>query len=114
MTNIKKTTITIAILFLLVLFSGCIETLSKGKHSGQITAVQKEGLIWQTWDVYVKTDISSSQEDKYCVEDESLIPQLYTLSENRTKITLLYRGEFYTAPWRCSDTRAGIITGIER
>lgn len=96
------------------LLSGCIETVSNGKHSGQITATDKTGLIWKTWDVYVKTDISSSQEDKYCVEDASLILLLNELSEDRTKVTILYRDEFYTAPWRCEDIRAGIITGIER
>lgn len=103
----------ILIIAVILSVTGYIETTSNGRHSGQISAVEKNGIIWQTWDVYVKSDISSSQEDKYCVEDASLIPQLQSLSENRNKTTLLYRDEFMVAPWRCGNDEVGIITGIE-
>ncbi len=94
--------------------SGCIEILTNGRHSGQITAIEKNGFIWKTGTVYVKSDISSSQEDRYCVEDETLIPLLDNLSQTRQRVTLLYRDEIYKAPWRCSvSDNAGIIIGIE-
>ncbi|MFZ3385335.1 MAG: hypothetical protein WA144_15550 [Candidatus Methanoperedens sp.] len=106
-----NTMIMMVFVLAVVLLSGCIETLKNGRHSGQVTAIEQSGLIWKTWDVYVKSDISSSQEDRYCVEDVSLIPQLDALSKSRTKVTVLYRGEFYVAPWRCNGLE--IITGVE-
>ena len=111
MINIK---IIVSMMILLILLSsGCIETTINGKHSGQITAIDKTGILWKTYDVYVKSDISSSQEDLYCVEDSSLIPKLEKLSKERKQVTLLYRNEFIIAPWRCGLSVAGIITGVE-
>jgi len=112
MMKVKVILVLMAILTLSL--SGCIETTSNGRHSGQVTAVEKNGVIWKTWDVYVKSDISASQEDKYCVEDVSLIPLLEQASKDRVKVTLLYRDELIVAPWRCENTEEGIITGIER
>ncbi len=102
------------ILTIILASSGCIETTSNGRHNGQVTAVERNGVIWKTWDVYIKSDISSSQEDKYCVEDTTLIPQLDALSKDRTKVTVLYRDELVVAPWRCGNDEVGIITGIEK
>jgi hypothetical protein len=106
--------IILSMLFLALIVSGCIETLSNGKHAGQITSIEKEGLIWKTYTVYVKSDISSSQEDTYCVEDQGILPELYQASKDRAKITLLYRDEIIVAPWRCGSYNGGIITGIEK
>ena len=101
----------VAMILVSILLSGCITTTTNGRHSGQITAIEKNGLIWKTWDVYVKTDISSSQEDRYCVEDETLIPKLDKLSKDRQKVTVLYKAELIVAPWRCEGSE--IITGVE-
>jgi C4-type Zn-finger protein len=108
----KKIVIGIMIVLSIVI-SGCMETVSNGKHNGQITAVEKSGMLWQTYNVYVKSDISSSQEEKYCVEDVSLIPKLENFSKERKKVTLIYRDELYVAPWRCDMDREGIITNVE-
>lgn len=111
---IKKLIICMIVIFIISLMSGCIETMNNGKHNGQITAIEKEGLIWKTYTVYVKSDISSSQEDNYCLEDLSLIPKIEQSSKDRSKVTVLYRDEFIVAPWRCGSYNGGIITGIEQ
>ena len=108
--------LSIAIIILLIIllsFSGCIETTSNGKHSGQITAFEKEGLIWKTYTVYVKSDVSSSQEDTYCLEDLSILPQIEKASKDRSKVTINYRDELIVAPWRCGIYNGGIISGVE-
>ena len=110
----SKIVILMLILAIILASSGCIETLSNGRHAGQITAIEKEGLIWKTYTVYVKSDISSSQEDIYCVEDLSLLPELNHLSKERQKVTLIYRDEAIVAPWRCGTYNGGIITGVEK
>ncbi len=106
--------VAILIMIIVSLLSGCIETMNNGKHNGQITAIEKEGLIWKTYTVYVKSDISSSQEDTYCLEDLSLVPKVEQFSKDRSKVTILYRDELIVAPWRCEPYNGGIITGIEQ
>lgn len=98
-------------IIVVLLLSGCWETTRNAEHNGQITAIEQSGAFWKTWTVYVKTDISSSQEDHYCVEDETLIPQLKNISDTRQKVTLIYRAEMFIAPWRCGQSE--IITGVK-
>lgn len=110
----SKFIIAVLILAIVSVSSGCIEIVSNGKHNGQITSIEKEGVIWKTYSVYVKSDISSSQEDQYCVEDLTLVPIIEQASKDRLKVTVLYRDELIVAPWRCGRSPAGIITGVER
>lgn len=108
-----KRVILCSLIALLLLTSGCLITARNGRHTGQITAIEQSGAIWPTWRAYVKTDISSSQEEAYCVDDASLIPKLRALSENRTRVTLIYHDELVTAPWRCDGEQGGIIDDYE-
>ena len=95
--------ITILVLLSVALLSGCYTTTENGKHSGQITALEKTGMFWKTWEVYIKSDISSSQEEQYCVEKESLLPILEKVSKDKQRVTLEYHSEFLVAPWRCES-----------
>lgn len=97
----------------LLLLTSCWQTTRNAEHNGQVTAVELNGVVWPTWSVYVKTDISSSQEDQYCVEDQNLIPLMKNLSDSRAKVTFFYRDEFIIAPWRCSGSDQAIITGVK-
>lgn len=109
----KKILICFLILICLTL-SGCWWTTTNGKHSGQITAIEDNGLFWKTTSVYIKSDISSSQEEMYCLENKDLIPLLETASVNKTRVTLVYHDEFIIAPWRCSETDTGIIDKVNQ
>jgi len=109
----KRILTLLLILGVIIASSGCIETVRNGEHSGQVTAIEKEGIIWKTWTVYVKSDVTASEEDTYCVEDPALVGQLVSASELRNKITVHYRDELIVAPWRCGIYNGGIITGIE-
>ena len=65
-----------------------------GYHSGYVTAVDQDGLIYPNYQVYVKTDNSSSQEDIYCINrnNPTLANQLKELSKSREQVTLYYEG----------------------
>ena len=106
----KKKILLLALLPLLL--SSCWITTTNGRHNGQIIAVDKSGPFFQTWDVYIKSDISSSQEEMYCVRDESLIPQLQEFSKLRQKVTIKYYDVFIVSPFACNGGE-GIISGIE-
>lgn len=65
-----------------------------GSHTGYITAVESSGYIFRNYVVYVKTDLSSSQEDKYCVhrDNSSLADTLKKAAKLKVKITVNYHG----------------------
>jgi len=97
---------------LAILLSGCVTTTKDGEHTGYITALEKTGLIWKTGNVYIKSDVSSSQEDLYCVINQDVYNKLKDKSVNKEKVTILFHDEMIIAPWRCEST-SGIIDGIK-
>lgn len=95
-----------------IFIAGCGVTTRDAEHTGYITAVEKNGLIWPTGRVYVKSELSSSQEDAYCVEDENVYKLLKEKSIKKENVTLIYKSEAIVAPWRCGEDSA-IVTGIK-
>ena len=90
----------IVLLLPAILLTGCW-TISEGEHTAYITTAQKVGLIWKTGRVYTKTDLSASNEDRFCVEDEGVFNQLVELARSGEKVTLILHNEMIRAPWRC-------------
>ena len=89
-----------------------IGPVNDGQHTGYVTAVEQEGWIFKTWRAYIKTDPQSSQEDKYCVTDESLIKQLKERAKDRKLITVDYSAPFII--WNTQCAREGsILRSIE-
>lgn len=84
---------------------------SNGQHTGYVTAVEKNGLIWKTWTAYIKTDPQSSQEDKYCVTDESVVAELKKASQTRELITVNFDQPWLVWKMQCNSEGA-IITGL--
>lgn len=69
----KKINIFIVLLATTLLLSGCsFITGRNAEHTGFITAVSQEGLIFQNYRIYFKTDMSSSQEDVYCLHRDNI------------------------------------------
>jgi len=104
----------VAIFILLFFFKGVhLETTRDGSHTGYVTAVETNGLIFKTITVYVKTDAESSQEDIYCLIDKSLINTLKELENNKTKVTIQFIDYLFPAITECGSYNAGIITGVK-
>jgi hypothetical protein len=103
----RKTILVLLIICLLGL-TGC-GYMGEGKQSGYITAVEKSGLVFPTYSAYIKTDLSSSQEDKYCVDNDDLAPLLEKVQEGKIRVTIKYHEEFMIGPWRCGPQDIAII-----
>ena len=89
------------------------QTLYNGEHTGSITAIETTGIFFKTTTVYFKSDVQSSQEDMYCLIDESLIPELKLLSENKSKVTIKYIDYLVKGDKYCNSEPGGIIVGIK-
>ena len=62
---------------------------SIGTHTGVVTAVEyNSNIIWEANIVYFKTVRESSQEDRYCVNDESVKNQLIEAQKNKKEVTI--------------------------
>ncbi len=83
-----------------------------GQHTGYVTAVQRQGIFFKTWRAYIKTDVSSSQEDSYCIVDENVVKQLQTAAETKELITVTYFDWLFTGLANC-EGESDVIGGIK-
>ena len=89
----------ISLPFVLFSFNG-----SQGEHTGYVTAVEfNDNLIWDDNLVYFKTDLESTQEDKYCVNDELLKTILEEHAKKSTKITIRFQHKMFTYIGDCNE-----------
>jgi C4-type Zn-finger protein len=91
-----------------------IKTTSNGSHTGYVTAIEDNGIIFKGVTVYFKTNAQSSQEDRYClyVENKELRQQLQNAQESQTKVTITFIDYVMKSQVHCSGEIA-IITGVK-
>jgi len=85
---------------------------TKGEHTGFVTAVERNGVFFKTGTAYVKTDLSSSQEDKYCVADSAVYNKLVELSKNHSRAVLQYVSWMRSGVRYCENEEAVIIDAV--
>lgn len=78
-----------------------VETGS-GHHTGYVTAVQKNGVFFKTGRAYIKTDLSSSQEDLYCVTDDAVFTELERYAKEKKQVDLSYFSWFSAGVTNCA------------
>lgn len=84
----------------------------QGTHTVYVTATETSGLIYETSKVYVKSDLASTQEDIYCVNDPHLLSELDLMAQQKQRITLHYKNGFIIPRWVCSPWSESIVTGF--
>ena len=87
----------VAVIFILVtvaFFGLRFSSTTEGVHSGFVTTVQQNGYIFPNYQVYFKTDNSSSQEDVYCVNRNNtyLGKKLKELNLAKKRVSITYKG----------------------
>ena len=86
---------------------------SIGSHTGVVTAVEyNSNLIWGANIVYFKTVRESSQEDRYCVNDENVKNQLIEAQKNKKEVTIYFKNNFIMWKWDCNGGES-IIYKVE-
>lgn len=83
----------------------------EGTHSGYVTAVQTTGIIFDTNEVFFKTDTSTTQEDMYCVVDSELLEKLRDVSASNSRVEIGYIKYLANGITTCSG-QLDIITSV--
>lgn len=113
-----------SILFILILIIGFIVflcfaifglhiiTTESGSHTGYVTAIETNGLIFKTDSVYFKTNAESTQEDRYCILNQTLKSKLEQYQKERKLVTIkFYTWMFYG--WKyCKMDDTAIISDV--
>jgi len=99
-------------LIIIVPFFGFHKNTGNGTHVGFVTAVEKSGVFFKTGTAYIKSDISSSQEDSYCVVDDKVLEDLRALSLKKSKVEVTYFEWFSAGIANCAGEGA-IISGVK-
>lgn len=87
---------------------------SNGEHTGYVTAVEENGLIFKTPSVYIKTKLDSSQEDRYCIiKDSALIEELRTAAIEEKRITIEFEDWFIRGFTNCSTHDIAVVNNIK-
>ena len=84
---------------------------TNGEHTGYITAVEQNGIIFKTYRVYLKTDLQSSQEDAYCVVDPVIFSDLEKVSREKTQVSVGYLSWLFSGVKNCGRESA-VITSV--
>jgi hypothetical protein len=107
-----------AIIFLLLILlplffvnTIAIQTTYNGHHTGTVTAVETNGMIWKTDRAYFKSDAQSSQEDAYCVIDDKVKAQLDEFARRKATVTIAY-DDYLIVGWAYCGSESGIITSV--
>ena len=90
-------------------------TPTQGQHTGIVTATEKNTNFpfgWITKGVYFKTSMYTSQEDQYCVIDDSLYQQLEYYQANQTVVTINFENGWFSMPWWLCGMGDTIIQGV--
>lgn len=104
--------IVVYLLIFLPMFGLHINT-GNGTHVGFVTATEKSGLVWKTGTAYIKTDLSSSQEDAYCVIDDQVLEELKEFSIKKEKVQVGYIG-FVSAGFTNCNGEGSVIVSVSQ
>lgn len=111
----------VALVIILVVVGGLIGILfaligggvpNSGQHTGIVTSVEQEGIIWHTYKAYVKTSAQSTQEDAYCVTDPQVVTALQNDADAIKEVTVYYSRGFFVGPWSCGG-ESSIIRSVK-
>lgn len=85
----------------------------EGEHTGYVTATETTGIFYKTKRAFLKTDTQSSQEDMYCVLDETAYEKLQQAQTSKEKVTVQYIDWLAKGIKNCGGEQGGVITGVK-
>lgn len=63
----------------------------EGNQVGYVSATEKSGFIFKTGVAYIKPTLESTQEDIYCVMDDSILKTLQDTSDSKQTVKIYHK-----------------------
>ena len=101
------------ILIIIFSFTGLHIEDNRGSQVGYITTVETNGLVFKTNSAYIKSNLESSQEERYCVIDEEVKNQLVQAMESDQKIKIYFYDWLFRGVNNCKISDLDIIYKID-
>jgi hypothetical protein len=102
---LKKIFWPVAVVLMMITLTGCGNS-GQGSSIGYIETIDtNNGWIFKDNEVYIKTNLQSSVEDVYCVEDNEVLKQLQAFKDSGEKVNISYNSEIITWPSRCHNMK---------
>lgn len=101
------------ITFIVLLLVGLPIEDNTGTQVGYITTVETNGIIFKTVSIYIKSNLISSQEERYCAEEEDIIESLKIAMENNLKVKIYFNDVLFRGIDRCKSEDLDIIYKVE-
>ncbi len=83
-----------------------------GIQTGYVSATEKSGIFFKTGRAYIKPDLTSTQEDIYCVTDDEVLKTLSEASNKKTRVEVSHVSWFFNGIAYCNGEDAA-ITKVE-
>lgn len=95
--------VSLGVIGVVLIFTGVPIPNNEGQYKGYVVAVERNGAIFKGWNVYLKTELESSNEDLACINrsDAELIKQLQEKVNTKENVLLEYRGVIQYAIGEC-------------
>jgi hypothetical protein len=83
-------------MWIVPIFTGINIKDGSGQYQGYVVAVEQSGAIFKGYIIYLKTDLTSSNEDVACInrENNELIGKLKEAQKNKENIIVEYESMF--------------------
>lgn len=98
---------------LALILAGCGIITRGGEQIGYITATEQNGLIFKPKFVYLKSELESSQEEVWCIEDNDVLSKIKEAKDNKQRVKIFYHDELFYWFSRCDGMGNGMIDGVE-
>lgn len=98
-------------IFIIPIFTGIKVKNNEGQYRGYIVAVEKNGAIFKGWNIILKTELESSNEDIGCIDRDNpeLINRLKEAVKNKENLLLEYEGVWQYAIGECPNSNWKVI-----
>ena len=96
----------LSIFWILPIFTGINVKNNEGQYTGYVVSVEQNGAIFKGWNVYLKTELDSSDADMACIDrdNQELIQQLKSAQVEKTNITVLFEGVWQYKIGECPNS----------
>jgi hypothetical protein len=99
------------LLWIIPIFTGVDVKNNEGQYKGYVIAVERNGAFFVGYNAYLKTDLTSSNEDVACIDrdNKELIEELKKAQENKENIVVEYEGVWQYKIGECPNSSFKII-----